>query len=197
MLEWNYPDSGKWMLAILRDVAARYHLDARQLYLSGHSMGGGGTWTMGAVMSNLWAGIAPLSGWYLSNPKPDPHWFGAVPIYIIQGDQDAAVSVENSRHAVTELTALGRKVVTCTARPQGMPDFGTADVVYRELPGVGHIIFMPWADQGAPEIGRMVAWLSLHHRSQPADFAAACQRLCTWGAGFGWTPDGALGTYTH
>jgi predicted esterase len=194
MLEWNYPDSGKWMLTVLRDVASTYHLDARQLYLAGHSMGGGGTWTMGAVMSDLWAGIAPLSGWYLSSPKPDPRWFGALPMYIISGDQDQNVLVENSRRAVRDLAALGRATKTLTARPESA-DFGSSDIIYRELPGVGHNIFMPWQDLGAPEIGRLVAWLSAHKRAAPGNFDAACARLVEWGKVFNWKPDGPFGTF--
>ena len=195
MLEWNYPDSGKWMLTVLREVAKTYHLDPHALYLAGHSMGGGGTWTMGAVMSDLWAGIAPLSGWYLASPKPDPHWFGAVPMYIISGDQDQAVMVENSRHAVRDLAALGRAAKTLTVQPQAAADFGAADIIYRELPGIGHNIFMPWPSLGAPEIGRLVAWLSAHKRPAPADFDAACARLVEWGKVFNWKPDGPFGTF--
>jgi dienelactone hydrolase len=197
MLEWNYPDSGMYLLAIIREVARTYHVDARRIYLAGHSMGGGGSWAMGAVLNDLWAGIAPLSGWYASTPKPDPRWFGSVPIYIIHGDQDNAVAVENSRMAVKELAALGRSTKTLTVRPETRADFGTADVIYRELPGVGHIIFMPWAECGAPEIGRMVAWISAQTRAKPANFDAACDRLVAWGALFSWKPGGPLGEYAH
>jgi poly(3-hydroxybutyrate) depolymerase len=196
MLEWNYPDSGMYLLAIVRDVAAKYHVDPKRIYLAGHSMGGGGTWTMGAVLNDLWAGIAPLSGWYASTPRPDPKWLGSVPIYIIHGDQDQNVLVENSRMAVKALTALGRVAKTLVTRPE-KDDFGKADIIYRELPGVGHIIFMPWAEQGAPEIGRLVAWLSAQTRAKPADFDAACARLVEWGKSFNWKPDGGpLGTFS-
>jgi poly(3-hydroxybutyrate) depolymerase len=196
MLEWNYPDSGIYLLAIIREVAATYHVDPRRIYLTGHSMGGGGTWTMGAVLNDLWAGIAPLSGWYASTPKADPHWFGAVPIYIIQGDQDPAVNVENSRMAVRELSALGRVAKTLTKRPE-QDDFGKADIIYREMPGIGHNIFMPWNDLGAPELGRLVAWLSERKREKPANFAAACARLAEWGKTFNWKPEGPLGTFAR
>jgi poly(3-hydroxybutyrate) depolymerase len=197
LLEWNYPDSGMYLLTIIRQVALKYHIDSHRLYLTGHSMGGGGSWAMGAVLNDLWAGIAPLSGWYESTPKPDARWFGAVPIYIIHGDQDNAVSVENSRFAVKELTSLGRVTKTLTVQPKTREDFGNADVIYRELPGVGHIIFMPWAEVGAPEIGRMVAWLSAQTRPSAANFDSACERLTEWGKAFSWKPSAPFGEYSH
>lgn len=195
LLAWNYPDHGAYFLQIIRQVGKTYRIDPTRIYLVGHSMGGGGAWTMGAVLSDVWAGIGPLSGWYLASPRPPAEWLKEVPIYAIHGDKDPAVIVQNSQQAVEVMKKLGIKVKVFREQP-GAKDFDDATFVYRELPGVGHDVFNPWQERGGPELARLSAWLLAHKRAKPADLAAAEKRLAVWGKSFGWTPEGGpLGKY--
>lgn len=195
LLEWNHPDEGMWLVRIVLDVAATYRIDPQRVYLAGHSMGGGGTWAMGAVLADLWAGLGPMAGWYAATPRPDPAWLDGLPIYCLHGDQDRNVPVEMSRMAMEALGRRKRALRTFTARPEAK-DLVGLDVVYRELPGVAHNCFQPWKELGAPEVGVLVGWLSAQRKARPADLQAATARLAQWGKQFGWSPEGGpLGRY--
>ncbi|MBA3846293.1 MAG: hypothetical protein H0X45_06595 [Planctomycetes bacterium] len=200
LLEWNYPEEGLYLMAIIREIARTYRIDPTRMYLGGHSMGGGGTWALGALTHELWAGIAPLSGWYAATPRPEVKLLARMPIYAIHGDQDHAVAIDNSRIAVAALAKIGCATATLTERPESealaQPRLAAAGVIYRELPGVGHDIFQPWDQLGVHEIALLVSWLSARQRATPADFTAALQRLEQWGARSGWSSAGTpCGTF--
>lgn len=179
LLAWNYPHEMAYILQIIRQVGTTYRIDPKRIYLTGHSMGGGGAWAQGAVLRDTWAGIGPMSGWFKPTPAPDVKLYKGLPIYILHGEKDRAVPVRLSRMADSALKKIGHK-----------------DYVYRELEGVGHGVFAPWKKVGAPEIGKMVAWLMAHERPKPANLKAAMVRLAKWGKAFGWTPTGSpVGSY--
>jgi predicted esterase len=194
MLDWNYPHSGAYFLMILRQLAKEYRIDPRRLYLAGHSMGGGGTWAQGAVLRDLWAAVGPMSGWYRATPAPPAEWLAGLPVYCVHGAQDHAVPAQLSRRAFEDLKKIGNTTQTYTEFPDPK-QMGNALCVYREIPDAGHDVFTPWAKRGAPEVGLMVAWMLNRQRPQPANLAAAEQRLAEWGKRFHWTPDGKLGKY--
>lgn len=57
--EWGRYDA----LEVLGLAQARFRPDPSRIYLTGHSMGGHGTWHLGAVYPDLFAAIAPSAGW--------------------------------------------------------------------------------------------------------------------------------------
>lgn len=197
LLEWNYPHSGAYLLRILKQLARTYRIDARRIYLVGHSMGGGGAWAEGAVMRDVWAALGPLSGWYKPTPAPPVEWLKDMPIYCLHGKNDAAVPSQRSQLAFDELTQAGiaAKKYTVFTDPKG---FGKEQVVYREIQEAGHDIFHPWATLGAKEVGVMVAWMLAQKRERPADLDAAAKALAAWGAKhFQWKPTGSpIGEYS-
>jgi predicted peptidase len=196
LLSWNYPHSGAYLNMILRQVAGQYRIDARRIYLVGHSMGGGGVWLNGAVMNELWAAIVPMSGWYQANPAPPIEWLKGMPVYCIHGADDQAVPVQRSRLAFAELQKLGSTTHTYAEFPDPKTLMAAKDLcVYREIQGAGHDFIHPWAEQGSREIGLMVAWLLTRQRQQPADLDVAERRLADWGRKFDWKPDGKTGVY--
>ena len=54
--------SEKDVLNVIEIVLNEYPIDQKSIFLMGHSMGGGGTWYLGAKYSQLWRAIAPMSG---------------------------------------------------------------------------------------------------------------------------------------
>ncbi|MBS1714022.1 MAG: prolyl oligopeptidase family serine peptidase [Armatimonadetes bacterium] len=50
-------------LETLEDARAHLNPDADRVYLTGHSMGGHGTWSIGLLESDRFAAIAPCAGW--------------------------------------------------------------------------------------------------------------------------------------
>lgn len=195
LLEWNYPHSGAYLLAIIRQVSATYRVDPRRIYLVGVSMGGGGTWANGAVMPQVWAGLGPISGWYGAVPLPPAGGLKGIPIYCLHGEKDAAVPVERSRLAREELKKVGHTILDLKDLNQ-LRNADQASTIYREVPGAPHDVFQPWEKQGRAELGIMLAWLTAQQRQAPADLDAAEKSLQAWGkAAFKWTADGGLGRY--
>ncbi len=117
-------------------VAKEFKTDPRRQYLTGHSMGGHGTWQLGCLYPERFAAIAPSAGWlsfstYMSavgqkfGPAGDDpvmskfreviassDTVSLLPrlkgkgIYILHGDADDNVPISEARHAREELTKL-------------------------------------------------------------------------------------------
>ena len=142
---------------VIEDVKKRYNIDEDRIYLTGHSMGGGGTWYIGLHRPDYWAGIAPLSAGsdyrlrmnrlagaeerileYLSKliDERNPIYLAEnalnLPIFVSHGSNDRIVSVEHSRRIVGKLRKLGYKVE------------------YEEVKGKGHV----WGSHNKPWWGR-------------------------------------------
>jgi predicted peptidase len=49
-------------LAMLDEVQKQYKIDGKRIYLTGLSMGGGGTWSLAAAYPDRWAAVAPICG---------------------------------------------------------------------------------------------------------------------------------------
>ncbi|WP_372751885.1 alpha/beta hydrolase-fold protein [Labilibaculum sp.] len=62
---FDWEDWGRWDAMEVQKIAEQmYGTDPEHTYLKGHSMGGHGTWQLGATFPGKWAAISPLSGWY-------------------------------------------------------------------------------------------------------------------------------------
>jgi len=57
--EWGRLDA----LEVLRHAESTLQTDPRRVYLTGHSMGGHGTWIVGATFPDRFAALAPSAGW--------------------------------------------------------------------------------------------------------------------------------------
>ncbi|WP_234736509.1 carboxylesterase family protein [Tellurirhabdus bombi] len=61
---FNWEDWGRLdALEVLTIAKNQFKPDPRQIYLTGHSMGGHGTWFLGATYPDKWAAIAPCAGY--------------------------------------------------------------------------------------------------------------------------------------
>lgn len=110
----------KDVMDMLADAKNRFSIDENRTYLTGLSMGGGGTMWIGLSHPDIWAAIAPVC------PAPPAATLELVPnalnfpVYFFQGDKDQAVNVDSTRKWV-----------------QRLKDVGT-QVEYTEYPGVNH-----------------------------------------------------------
>lgn len=57
--EWGRLD----VFEVLKDVNERFRIDPSRVYVTGHSMGGHGTWHFAALYPDLFAAAAPSAGW--------------------------------------------------------------------------------------------------------------------------------------
>ena len=103
------------LIAILDEVAQHYAVDASRVYLTGHSMGGRGTWYLAYKHPERFAAIAPMSGGPLIE-----FWAGRLkemPVWVFHGAKDDLVPVSESETMVKALQTLGNRDVKLTVYP--------------------------------------------------------------------------------
>src|SRR6185436_20826867 len=85
-------------------IAKEYNTDPRRQYLTGNSMGGGGTWWIGGKYPDRWAAIAP--GAYGGVLPQDVPTLSKLPIRVVVGEKDDLM-LERVRAAIATLKAGG------------------------------------------------------------------------------------------
>lgn len=131
------------VLEAMDDVERAYNVDSDRVYLTGLSMGGGGTWHLGLRYPDRFAAIAPVCAvgdvslfafteaassedralMDLTGPTVLAENAGNQQVFIFHGDEDPAVVPEHSRRMVARYRDLG---------------WLDRSVHYFELPGVHH-----------------------------------------------------------
>ena len=168
---FDWEDWGRWdALEVLQQASARFQTDPQRTYLTGHSMGGHGTWHIGTLFPDRFAAIGPSAGWISFStyaggqpaPTEDPvsqmlrrsllagDTFSRVQnlayqgVYILHGERDDNVPVEQARTMRERLAKFH-------------PDF-----VYREQPGAGH-----WWGNACCDWPAMFAFFADHELPRP------------------------------
>jgi dienelactone hydrolase len=140
--DWGRLDA----LEVLALARQRLRPDPERIYLTGHSMGGHGTWQLGATFPGQFAAIGPSAGWisfasYAGGTRSEgatpmdemlrraalpsdtlalAHNYAQEGVYILHGGADDNVPVEQARTMSRELAAFHH------------------DFVFFEQPGAGH-----------------------------------------------------------
>lgn len=124
---WGQQDA----LEVLHQAESHFAYDPSRVYLTGHSMGGHGTWRLGAVFPGMWAAIGPSAGWisaytYAGATKPrtdGPYQAFSVAagqedtlnylpnyanegVYILHGEADKTVPVTEAKDMLSRLPAV-------------------------------------------------------------------------------------------
>ncbi len=87
--------SEKDVINVLEIVASEYPVDRKSMFLTGHSMGSGGTWYLGAKYYDYWAAIAPMSGPFVDRTTYPWDNIRSMPIFMTEGTR-ATPSVAGS-----------------------------------------------------------------------------------------------------
>ena len=106
------------VLELIEQLKRDLPVDSQRLYVTGLSMGGYGTWFLGAKLADQVAAIAPICG------GGDPTWakqYHETPVWVFHGGADEVVPFKRSREMVCALVVNGQQTVR-----------------YDEYPGVGH-----------------------------------------------------------
>lgn len=184
---FDWEEWGRWdAMEVLALATERYQPDPSRIYLTGHSMGGHGTWHLGAVYPDRFAAIGPSAGWisfssYASRNQSAPT--NAIQqllrrsaassdtllmatnylqegVYILHGDADDNVPVTEAREMRRILGEFHR------------------DFDFHEQPGAGH-----WWDATDEAGTDCVDWAPMFdffaHHSIPADEAVRRVRFVT------------------
>jgi predicted peptidase len=136
-------------LHCLEVTAQEYRVDPQRVYLTGLSLGGQGTWIIGAEFADKFAALVPICGFaeYQESTGLAAKLAGKLtkmPIWVFHGDADPAVPVAKSREMVEEIRKAG------------------GEVKYTEYPGEGHNVWDKAYDDHA-----LWEWLFAQRRANP------------------------------
>ncbi|MHB0939212.1 MAG: sugar-binding protein [Armatimonadota bacterium] len=105
------------VLQVIAHMKEWYRIDPERVYVTGASMGGGGSWRMASRYPDLFAAAAPMCGY--TNEAPIEN-LRNVPLFNQHGGLDWVVPVAQSRYAIRKLQEWGYPVM------------------YKEIPESGH-----------------------------------------------------------
>lgn len=128
------PEGRNWrddeLLALLDYIIAKHNVDTNRIYLTGLSMGGYGTWSLGTKYPERFAAIAPICGGgeqipiLLANPQKKAA-LRSMGVWAFTGAKDFLVPVEESQRMTNALMRAGCKDVKLTVYPEAGHDSWT------------------------------------------------------------------------
>jgi pimeloyl-ACP methyl ester carboxylesterase len=139
--------------AVLEDVKKRFRIDEERVYLTGLSMGGGGTLWLALTRPDVWAAIAPVCPAPPAGTEPLAGNALNYPVKLFQGEIDPLVKAEQTRGWHKRFQELG------------------TNVEYVEFPGVKH---NSWDNAYAD--GAIFDWFAKYKRNAHPDRV----RFATW-----------------
>ena len=77
--------SEKDVINVLEIVLNEYPVDRGSVFLTGHSMGSGGAWYLGAKYAEYWAAMAPMSGPFVDEANYPWERLRRMPIFMTEG----------------------------------------------------------------------------------------------------------------
>jgi predicted peptidase len=127
--------SNDLLLALLDEIETKYAVDTHRVYLTGLSMGGFGTWSLGLSHPEKFAAIAPICGGgeIITPLLADKAKLASLPVWAFHGAKDPTVPVEESEHMVNYLKKIGVKEVKFTVYPDALHDSWTQTYANPEL----------------------------------------------------------------
>jgi len=114
---WSAPKNESLLDALIDEMKMLYNVDENRIWLTGHSMGGFGSWYWGPKRADVWAAFAPCAGGGGSASDSK-----LAPIYVYHGTDDNVVGVGGDR-----------AVADALVKSKDKPDF-----VYTEVDHIGH-----------------------------------------------------------
>ncbi len=128
------PNGERWdndvLLALLDEAGEKYRVDESRVYLTGLSMGGYGTWSLGLTHPERFAAIAPICGGgdpivlLLADPKKVAAT-KSLGVWAFHGAKDPVVPPAESERMVEALKKSGCKEVELTVYPEAQHDSWT------------------------------------------------------------------------
>ncbi|GAB4525299.1 MAG: hypothetical protein OHK0046_40990 [Anaerolineae bacterium] len=109
-MDWSYYAFP--MMAFIQQIVHHYPVKTNQVYLTGLSMGGYGTWDLGRLFPSMFAAIAPICGGmpWLVEEETAAQQLKNTPVWAFHGALDTIVPVTESRRMVKALQDVGATV---------------------------------------------------------------------------------------
>lgn len=102
---WNGWDSDKLHIAVaqVRTIAEQYNVDTGRLYVTGLSMGGGGTWDTLSAYPHVFSAAAVICGVTNIGGRTKPDQLTDIPIWAYHAVNDGTVGVGTTRNMVNRI----------------------------------------------------------------------------------------------
>jgi predicted esterase len=130
-------DAERDVIDVLAEMKKDYSIDPDRTYLMGHSMGAYGTWSVAMAFPSVFGALAPISG---GGQPAGMAKIAHIPQFVVHGDADPTVSVDESRRMVKAARDLG------------------VEVQYLEVPGGDHSSVV------VPNFKPIFDWFDAHRR---------------------------------
>jgi len=113
-LDGDWDDEGlrRLHMGMLEQVAAKYPTDPARVYVTGLSLGGGGTWAMLTAYPEYFTAGGPICGWWTVEDAP---LLKDIPIWIFHGENDYP---KNARAMFAALEQAGSAQAKYTEYPK-------------------------------------------------------------------------------
>jgi len=98
------------VIEVTRAVTRDYKIDPARIYLTGHSMGGGGVWTVAASSPETFAAIAPVAGALFQQGDEMTTMMRRlknIPVLVVHGSRDGIAPASRSRDVVAKAKKEG------------------------------------------------------------------------------------------
>lgn len=104
----GWQDVAGQVFALIDALCAAYPVDSGRVILTGHSMGGTGTWNLAALAPKRFSCIAPMSG-SVRLTKRNQEALSGLPIWAFVGENDKVVDPASSADCISRLSAVNPK----------------------------------------------------------------------------------------
>jgi predicted peptidase len=136
------PEGETWsdevLIGLLDDVIEKHQIDTNRVYLTGLSMGGYGTWSLGVKHPERFAAIAPVCGGgetinVLLASRKKSAALKSLGVWAFHGAKDLVVKLEESERMVAALKKAGVKELELTVYPEAQHDSWTETYANEKL----------------------------------------------------------------
>jgi pimeloyl-ACP methyl ester carboxylesterase len=105
-------ETENWFKSFFKEIVHKYRIDTNRVYLTGLSLGGAGTWYLAAKYPDIFAAIAPISGFTSHNDFLDKNISKLVdtPIWAFHGKIDNVVPFEETERIVKKLEPKNHQI---------------------------------------------------------------------------------------
>lgn len=111
-------ETDNWFEPLYEEIIGKYRIDTNKIYLTGYSLGGSGTWYLAIKYPELFAAIAPISGFTTHNAfiYKNLKNLNDLDIWAFHGKIDLTVPIEETETIVKKIQK-NNKTIHFTADP--------------------------------------------------------------------------------
>lgn len=138
---WTDEEVQTALIDIINELKDKYeNIDDTRIYVTGHSMGGLGTWGMSTAYPDYFAASAPISGLW----EGDVDMLVNLPMWVFHGETDSLVPLNKQKDAVDKLSSLGGNVKWSQYSDEELKESNVSDAHMANIPTYNSTEFYEW-----------------------------------------------------